>query len=1012
MTAGETFASPPPVDVPGSYKGSIDITGTVTNEKGEPAAGVTVSIKGGTGGTITDEKGRYTLKSETVSVTLVFSGVNYITKEVRAEGNTVNVSLETVVKEMERAIVVGYGMQKKSDVTGAISSISGKDIEKMPVTDIASALQGRAAGVVVTQGDGSPGATADIIIRGAASINGLGPLYVIDGVPSGNSNNFNTQDIQSVEILKDAGSASIYGVGAAGGVILITTKHGRKGESPVINFSSYYGVRKMENPYHLLNTTDFLAARKAYGNDISGWGDPATLPNTDWMKELYHDGREQNYTLSMSGGANRVNYYLSGNFEQQDGLKVTTQFKRYSLRFNSDYQISSRVKFGETLYGYKTTGVPDVDGTLPFRSVPTMAVHDIRNPYGGWGKQPQGGYYAGNNPLASQMQNHFDNQSYGFNGSLYINWDIVTGLSFRTTMGASLGGNNNAQFAEAYDVGSLSNHNAVYDKSFGKGEGLMANYTLTYEHGFGLHHLKVLAGYEARKSTGTDISGNWIGFVTPVAQSSALSTSTTQKATASVGEGRVLSQFGRLNYDYQEKYLLTASIRRDGEDKFGPANRYGVFPSATAGWHISKELFMEFARPLLSDLKIRGGYGVLGNDGALGSFQYEPSYSAINITAFAPGDRSQGWGITTMPNYDIKWEEVRQTDVGLDMGFLQNHLSVTVDWYNRQTHNMIYNVSTPPTTGVGPYNGDPALIPENIGLVSNKGFELTLGYNDEYNGFHYDIMGTVTVNKNKVLKLGFDTIPFPSGFAGDAWNSATSLTQIGHPMGSFFGYVAQGLFKTDADAGSSGQTNARAGDIRYLDLNKDGSINSGSDQTYIGNPWPSVVYSLNLNLSYKGFDLSALFTGVSGVDLYNGMKAYTENFNGDYNTTKDIFKASGFNGNGVTSTPSVGYFDNSSSSYIRDPNGNFKNISSYFVESGSYFKLKNLQLGYNFASKLVQRAGGGSLRIYVMANNLFTVTKYTGIDPELAGSVTSRGVDNLYAYPHSRLYAVGLNLGF
>jgi TonB-linked SusC/RagA family outer membrane protein len=1007
-----------PLNITGIEKPDLqELQGSVIDSTSrKPLAGVTIQVRGTSIGTTTDVNGKFNLSVPDDAVIEV-SYLGYNRQVIPVNGrSTIEVLLSSSSTSLDQLVVVGYGTQKKSDLTGSITSVSGDQIRDVPASSVAEALQGQAAGVAVTKGDGGPGSAANIIIRGAGDINGLSPLYIVDGVRMGTGNNFNISDIESIEILKDAASSAIYGAQAAGGVILITTKRGKLGKMNV-NFNGSFGVRQPMNLIHLLNRDQFLRAKAAYGNDISGWGDPATLPNTDWIDQLFGNGKQQDYTLSISGASEKVNYYVSGNYHQEDGVRLDNWFKRYAIRVNSGYQLNSKLKVGENIYGWKTATNPTTNGEIPFRSVPTMAVRDSTNPLGGWAKQPPGSYFEGTNPVANELLRHNTDEAYGFDASVYLDWTIFEGLNFRATFGASIGETNSSQFYEAYNFGSLAKQNGDFTKTFNKYENLTANYVLTYDKTIGRHNFKLMAGYEALKNSSSDLSGSTLGFPVQVAESFAVSTqaSSQRTATGGLGNSRVLSQFGRLNYGYADKYLLTANIRRDASTNFGPENRWGVFPSFSAAWRLSEEPFIKNNVSQISNLKIRGGYGVLGSDN-IGQYLYESAYNSQSVT-YLGNQIAQGWGIFKFPNPNIKWEEIHQTDIGLDASFWRDKVTLTLDWYSRQTMGMLYNVKTAPSAGVGTYNGSPASVPVNIGQVSNKGFEIAASYRAHVGDFDFKIGANTSFNHNLVLKLGQDTVPIISGFPGNYWNGSVSKTQTGHPMGQFYGYVVDGIYKTDAavkerDVFQSIGTGQ--GDLIYRDIDHNGVINE-NDKTYIGNPWPKVTYAININASWKNFDLVLFFSGVYGVDIFDGTLSNTQNFVGDYNTTAKIFQTSFFDGKGLTNAPRVGYYSTQADGtqvYIRDPNGNYKNVSSYFVEDGSYLKLKNFQLGYNFPEQWISRMKLSSLRVFLMAQDLFTLTKYQGMDPELAGSVTARGIDNFQIYPHSRLLSIGLNVGF
>ncbi len=991
------------------------------NKDGLP--GASVMIKGTPRGTVTDLDGNYSIEVSGSEAVLVFSSVGYLSEEVTVGNRTViNIEMTADITALDEIVVVGYGTQKRSDLTGSVASVSAKEVRNLPVRSLNEALQGRVAGVQVTKGNGSPGQNADIIIRGAGSINGMPPLYIVDGVRMGTGNNFNIQDVESIEVLKDASAAAIYGSQAAGGVILVTTKRGSEGDKMKVDFNSFVGVRQPVNLYKLLNRDQYLQARQAMGVNTSGWGEPSQLPDVDWVDELFSNGRDQNYTLSLSGGSKAANFYVSGNYQREDGIRIDNSFERYNFRINSDFHLNKRLKVGQSLFAWKTSLNPTQNSTIPFRSVPTMAVRDPTNPLGGWGKVPAAGYFQGINTVGNELIHHNVDKTSALEGNIYADLEILEGLNFRSTAAGTFINRNETQFREAFDFGNIRNPNANFWKDFKQQENYTVNFVLTYAKEIGAHNFNVMAGYESYRVDRTGVKGEATGFATPVAESFDLNTDvTSQRVSGGVDPlRRLVSQFGRINYSYAGKYLLTANIRRDGSDRFGPANKYGVFPSFSAGWRVTEENFMQ-SLPFISNLKLRGSYGVLGNDN-INQFLYQQVYTSQNpITSLPDGTRIQGYGLDLrMPNSNIKWEEVQQADIALEVGFLEDKLSFTMEWYSRQTKDMIYNVPVPFSAG---FRG--GSVQTNIGQMSNKGVEITALYRVNVGQFRIQAGGNASFNQNKVLLLdGVGNNPINAGNAGEYLESVVARTDIGHPMSQFWGYIVEGIFQSDAEVAAlnleaSEKANANvfyqeqgtgAGDLRFKDVNGDGRI-TVLDKEFIGNPWPKMIYGFNLSVGWKGFDLAALFQGAQGVDIYNGAKHFTGVMAADFNTTSNVFGASYFDGNGLTDQPRVGVLQ-PNGSYTLDPNKNYTRISSYFVESGSFLKLQNLQIGYTLPSQLTNSLKISNARVYVMGHNLFTITNYSGLDPEISGGVRERGIDNISTYPRTRLLAVGVELGF
>ncbi len=1001
------------------------LTGRITSdEDNSPLPGVSVVAKGTNIGTVTDAQGRYSLTIPDEVQTLVFSYVGYMSQEIIiGSRSTLDLILAVDERSLSEVVVVGYGTQKRSDLTGAVSSVSGEELKSLPVRSVNEALQGRAAGVVVSKGSGKPGAGADIIIRGPGSINGMPPLYIVDGVRvSGTGFNFNVQDIESIEVLKDASAAAIYGVDAAGGVILVTTKRGSGGKKPTINVSTWVGLRQPTNLYSLLNRDQFIEAKRNYGSNTSTWGDLGSLPDVDYVDEIFRDGSEQNYQLSASGGGDRANYYISGNYQRENGVIIDNSFERFNFRINSDYKLTNKLKVGESIFIWRAGFNDNESDGLPFRSVPTMAIRDPNNTFGGWGKQPVGGYFEGANPVANELINTRTDIRSAIEGNLYADYEILKGLNLRATFAASLISNRNSRFREAFDYGSLANPNAEFEQTLSTRENYTANAVLTYAKSFGRHDLNLLAGYEVYREDGTRLSGGATGFIVPVANSFDLSSNPSSRLInggySSFPFRRLLSQFGRINYSYAGKYLLTINARRDGTDRFATGRKFGIFPGFSAGWKISEENFMQDVS-FISNLKLRGGFGTLGIAN-IDPFQYIATFGPQNVTGLPNGDRVLGFGRDLkLANTDLKWETVQQTDIGLDVSFLRNALNVTIDWYDRQSRDVLYRVPIPLSSGLS----NSTFV--NVGKIQNRGLELAADYRGKQKDFTYQVAANISFNRNKVLNLdGVNNTPFNENRPGVVWNSSAARTVVGESFGQFFGYIADGIYESDAAVTERGvrQNGAAAGDLIYRDINGDGQINN-DDRTFIGDPWPAANYGFNVRLGWKGIDLAAQFTGVAGAQLYNGARAYTQNFYGDYNTTTDVLGTSFFGDNGLTSQPRIGTFRTNAqgvTTYVRDPNGNYANISSFFVEKGDFLRLTNLQLGYNLPTSLTESLRMSSARVYFMAQNLLTFTKYTGLDPEItsnvsrngSAAVTSRGIDNIGTFPRTRLISVGLDLSF
>jgi TonB-linked SusC/RagA family outer membrane protein len=1005
------------------------ISGKVIDANNEPIIGATVIIDGTTTGIVTNVAGSFELTApvgSTIKVTYI--GFSPYQEKISGTKNVYQITLTESSKSLDEVVVVGYGSQKRSELTGSITSVNANDIKDFSSSSVAESLGTMAAGVMVTNTDGTPGATADIIIRGAGSVNGMLPLYIVDGVKQTTGFEFNMLDVESMEVLKDAGSCAIYGAEAAGGVILITTKHGSKGKT-VISASARYGVRNITSNIKLLNTADFIRARKDEGSDIlsyEGVTGASQLPDVNWMNVMYQTGIEQEYNISISGSTEKVNFFMSGGYLNEKGVFLDTGADRFSFRTNIDYKFNRHITVGENLYGNLRTNNPATPysiytNAIPFRTVPTMQPVDAQGNY-----SPTPSYLNGPNLYGIEKTYHQKDNNYSLNALAYININFVKGLDLRINASGGFYGFSRNDFSEAFNFRAVTS-DAFMDAFAGTSQDLIFNATLTFDRTFGNHGIKLMVGTEAEKYDAYNTTMHAIDFPIPLAESIDISTNKNKIGSDFVGVGRSQSFFGRLNYSYLGKYLLTANIRRDGSDKFGPNNRWGTFPSINGAWRINEESFIKDNFDWISNAKVRASWGILGNDG-ISQFLYQQSYTGNYITySYGGGAQQEGWAAFTVPNTAIKWEEVHQTDVGIDLGFFNNRMSVVYDYYNRQTKDMLYEDVVPLASGIGYYTSIYTQMPVNLGQVQNIGHEITLSWNDRKGGFNYTISGNVSFNANKVINLGVvGAAPLIYGI---------NRTQNGLPMGLFYGYKAIGIFQNQAQvdaynakAVAKGQPyywkqNTGVGDLIFDDFGQ-GYVNSNS-QTYIGNPWPKAVYGFNMKFEYKGFDLGLQLQAAVGFDIYNSVKGgssiglgSTQTFANDGNTTKAIFNDSFFGTNGLTNIPRAGMFD-SNNQWLGDVSENYTTTSSFWVEKGDYLKLKNLVIGYSLPKTLMKNAGISNTRIYFSAQNVFTITNYSGIDPEIAApsstgavSVLQRGVDTPNRYLPSRLFSVGIDLSF
>lgn len=998
-----------------------NVTGTVTGEDdGQPVPGVNVVVKGTSKGTVTDFDGRYSIEVTDDDATLVFSYLGYRTQEVPVNGRSViDLAMALDVSTLDEVVVIGYGTQQRKDITGSVSSVKGEAIKNLPVNDIAGAIQGRMAGVEVIRNSSEPGSGSNILIRGVSSLRNKGPLYIIDGVRQ-SDNNINIQDIESINVLKDASAASIYGAAAAGGVIVITTKKGKLGK-PSINFNQRYGLT---HPilYDLLGRDDYVRLKRNLDPGYLQGENISELPDTDWVDALYSVGTEQNYNLSISGATENTNYFVSGLYNKEDGVYLDTSSELYGARLNSEFNLSPRIKVGEQLYVYQRNTNPESDvQNPPFRSVPIMSIFDETNPVGGFGQAPPG--FGGANFVGIERSTIAEEKEFRLQGNVYAEVDLPLNLTFRTTLGYSKTTRADSEFQLRYDFGPVARPNNQLEKEFVDNATILNNYTLTYHQTFGKHSLTLLAGYEQIRNKNNSVRGiqtnqaiepNFAFF--PTTETEQFVDGGDKKGGGFDVNGLLKSQFGRLTYDYANRYLLQASIRRDANfTKFGPGNQYGIFPAVSAGWVVSEEPFFESLKSTMNQFKIRGSYGVVGNDN-IPSYQFLSTFDLVNAQDFTPnGERNLGYSQTIIPNPDIKWESIYQTTAAIDMEFLKGKIYSTVEWYNKTTEDMLYGLPVPQSSGITKN------LFLNIGSVRNQGFEFLLGFQNQEKELGYDLNFTAAFNENEVLNLDdINENPVNGGGQpsfGILSRQSLTRTQVGQPFGQFFGLRAAGIYQSDAEAAAGPQfegETARAGDLRFEDVNGDGIL-SDDDQTFIGNPNPKFVYGFNFNFNWKGLDLRMLFNGVAGVDLFNVAGTHASYLYQDGNTTDRVFQASFLGDNGLTGQPRLGYLETDGSGnvdFLNDPNGNYTRANSFLVEDGSYVKLKNLQLGYNLPSDVLAPLSIQQLRIFLMANNLFTITDYSGLDPEIGGGVTSRGLDETDRYPQARYFSIGMDITF
>ncbi|MDJ0364657.1 TonB-dependent receptor [Hymenobacter sp. H14-R3] len=1016
--------------VPHHTAATIPVRGRVTGADGTGLPGVTVLVRGSSIGTTTGADGSFSLEAPEGS-TLLFSYVGFVAQSLPLAGATagsLSVTMRESAQDLNEVVVVGYGTQEKADVTGAISSISGREIATQPVADATQALQGRAAGVTVTQNSGAPGGAGgtSVRIRGVSSAGNNSPLYVVDGFPlpsadaNGNAvenqlNSINPNDIESIDVLKDASATAIYGVRAANGVVIITTKRGKAGVA-TISLDGYRGFQQVWRRLDLLNSQQYATinneSQLAAGRPINAkYADPTSLPvSTDWQKAVFRPTAViQSYNVSATGGSDKARYALSAGYFQQDGTLNGSNFERFTIRANGDLQLNKYVKVGNSLAvthqedrqlntGNDEFGVLNNVLQLP----PTIPVY---NPDGTY-YQPTTAADNFNEPNAV-LQSLITNSKFSRNrviGSFFAEVEPLKGLRFRTNVGADLIFDNSNGFTPSLGPNSprnsvagaysVSNYNPTY---------LIEN-TATYDRTFAdKHHVTVLAGQSAQQFQYSYVSANRAGYVNNNLQTiNAGPSANPAYPVTNGGTGvapttdRLASYFGRVNYEFAGKYLLTATARYDGTSQFAPGFQFGFFPGASVGWRLSEESFIKDISTI-SNLKLRGGYGKVGNPLNARRFAYLATINTgITYPFGANSTVLNGAAPTRAGNQLLRWEDNYQANLGVDLGLLDNRIELSVDIYTRRSPNLISDV--PPPYVSGTY--DP--VPTNAITLKNRGIDISLNTRNIVNptGVSWNTGLTFSAYRNRIQSLNV-----AAPFNGTTTRDGTAIVRYdqGVPLGSFFGYVADGLFQNqgEIDAHATQQTGTAPGDLKFRDLNGDGVIDT-NDRSFIGNPNPNYTFGLNNTVTWKGFDLTAFVQGSQGGKIYNLNRVYTEG---------------GLYGNGNSSTRVLGRWTGEGSSndvpraIATNPNLN-QRVSSYYVEDGSYVRLKVLSLGYNFPKALINRFAGQTLRVYVTAQNLVTLTKYTGFDPEV-GPVGNGGLGiDRGIYPQSRVFLAGLNIGF
>jgi TonB-dependent starch-binding outer membrane protein SusC len=1010
------------------------VTGKVTAEGEGAIPGVNVTVQGTTIGAMTGIDGSYSIKAPGPTSVLVISSVGYVTQAITVGSQTtIDVLLVSDVQALQEVVVTGYTQQRKRDLTGAVGVVETDKLKQVPTGNVTNQLQGVTSGVTVV-GNGMPGQTSKVRIRGFSSFENNDPLYVVDGVPTQDISMINPADIEGMSVLKDAGAASVYGSRASNGVIIITTKKG--GKDVKVTYDMYYGT---QNP-GAGATADVCTAQDyanlqwlVYANDGTVETHPVygpssnaspTMPswaaNTDWWDEITTPAMMMNHDISLSAGTEHAKFFAGLGAWKQDGIVNYTTASRFTGRFNSEYSfLKNRVKVGEHFTGsYRTSlgtgnlgeGSPINSSTYRLQSIiPVKWTGDpyvglshtfVEGDWGGTGIAPRLGN-SGN--TVAGLERAKDNEYWSINlvGSGYVDVNIAKGLNFRSTLGGTYYtgygvGYNFATYENAENTAQPSlTENSYYGNTW-----VWTN-TLTYDKTFGQHKILGLVGYESNKyGVGREMSATKTGYFSDAVDFRTLSNGLLMNAMSSsvYTPTTLVSTFAKVDYGYADKYLLSATIRRDGSSRFGPDTRYGVFPSFSAAWRIGKEGFMSNLT-WISDLKIRGSWGTMGNQLAVspqnqfylyGGGAGETNYD-LNGTITSP---LQGFHASQIGNPDAKWETNITTDIGFEAQLWNSKFGIVFDWYNKNTEDLLFAPELPGTAG----NASAPYV--NIASMKNTGFDGELSYRNNWGDFGLSSSIVLTTYKNEIVKIAEGYEFFDYGGATTRIG-AGNRNQVGHPMSSFFGYDVQGIFQSDAEVSEAAlQDGAEPGFLRFSDLDNNDEI-TPDDRTFIGDPNPKFTYGFNLGLTYKNFDISAFIYGSQGNDIFNWNKWWIDfwpSFQGQ--KSKALLNDSWTPSNTSATVPKASNTSNFSTNTV---------VCSYYIEDGSFARLKNLQIGYTFPKTLMDKIGVGSLRIYLQGVNLFTITNYSGLDPELGGDDRAFGSDT-GNYPNVKQYLFGINL--
>ena len=970
----------------------INVQGTVKDAVGS-VPGASVIVKGTTNGTIADIDGKFSMKVPAGAV-LEVSCIGYVTVEVPAgNGQT---PLTIVLKEdtelLEEVVVVGYGTIKKSDLTGAVAAVNSDKIKDSPAANVGQALQGKVAGVQIID-SGSPGSNVNIKVRGLGSINNCDPLVVIDGVPTDlGLNAINTEDIERIDVLKDASATAIYGSRGANGVVMVTTKRGKSGDGK-ISVNANFSLQTPTNVPQMLNAAQYAQLSNEMmansGRNVNpDWADPATLgAGTNWLGELLGTGKLQKYNVSYSGGNDKTNYYVSGGFLDQTGVVRNVGYRRFTFQSNSDTQVRRWLKMSTNVTfstDTKSSGSYSIGDTM--NALPVFSVKDENGEWTG----PEGNaewYGSVRNPIGTTEVNKSETKGYNILANISAEVTFTKWLKFKSTFGYDAKFWYTDSFTPKYAWKPIqvevSKRYRSNNKSF---TNLWDNYFL-FDHTFAKkHHLSMMAGTSAQWNSYDYMSGEKSGFLFDSVNQMD-NGQEVEYINGSKSEWSLMSLMARVNYSYDDRYLITATIRRDGSSRFGRNNRWGTFPSVSVAWRPSKESWFPQSE-IVNDLKVRAGYGVTGSQASVSNYGYLATYETGVYSFGTAGTEQPSLYSASLANPSIHWEEVAQSNIGIDLAMFNSRVQFSIDGYIKNTRDMLVKASIPITSGFE----DTTTTYANAGKVRNQGVEMQLHTVNIAGELNWETDFSATYNTNKIIDLN-SAVPY---YINQVNNSYLTMLQKGYPINVFYGYVTDGLFQNQTEVENHAfQPGAAPGDIRYRDLNNDGVINE-SDRTVIGNPNPTWLFSMNNTVEWKGLELSVYLQGVAGNSIYNANNIENTGMAAAMNQTVAVLDR--WTGEGTSNfMPRAVY---------GDPNQNCR-VSDRFIENGSYLRVKNIMLAYSFPGKMLQKINVHGLRLALICENVATISKYSGFDPE----VSINGIDSS-RYPIPRTYSVGLNLNF